>query len=167
MEKIRETPYKHTQLKPFTDIKSWWEGESVFAHCINLLPKKNYNLTNAVLWKLNTPVPTRFYEVFVLIGLVFSDCDAMHYGQISPVLGLFVRRASFKKSCDWFRCNFEKTCCQCLFEKRSFLLQPLKNKPHLFSLNLIPWNLTFDMLAEACRIWDTAFGLFEISLRMH
>lgn len=165
MEKIRETPYKHTQLKPFTDIKSWWEGESVFAHCINLLPKKNYNLTNAVLWKLNTPVPTRFYEVFVLIGLVFSDCD----GQSVKYLQFWVclSEGHLSRSLVIGSGATLKTCCQCLFEKRSFLLQPLKNKPHLFSLNLIPWNLTFDMLAEACRIWDTAFGLFVISLRMH
>lgn len=130
--------------------------------------KKNYNLTNAVLSKLNTPVPTRFYEVFVLIrwgwfSLIVTLCITVKYLQFWVCLS----EGHLSRSLVIGSGATLKTCCQCLFEKRSFLLQPLKNKPHLFSLILIPWNLTFDMLAEACRIWDTAFGLFVISLRMH
>ena len=42
----------------------------------------------------------------------------------------------------------------------------LPNQPSLFSLFLIvlSWTLTFNMLTEACRVWDVALGFFVVSL---
>ena len=56
------------------------------------------------------------------------------------------KRTFFQKSCGLFRCNFGNLSCAALLllEKRGFLLQP-------FLTN-------FNMLAEACRVWDVALG---------
>jgi len=49
---------------------------------------------------------------------------------------------------------------------RGFLMITLPKKPYLFSFLLIvlSWTLTFNMLTEACRVWDEALGFFAVPL---
>jgi len=55
-------------------------------------------------------------------------------------------------------------CCAAMlfFRDKRLLPVTVPNKPYLFSLCLIvlSWTLTFNMLTEACRVWDAAPGFF-------
>ena len=75
-----------------------------------------------------------------------------------------VQRTLFQKSWCLFRCNFTNLSCAAMFflERRRFLLQPIQtiHTCSVFSLIVLPWTVTFNMLTEACRVWDAVCGLF-------
>jgi len=56
-----------------------------------------------------------------------------------------------------------KLCCHVLFREKRLSPTTLPKKPYLFSFFLIilSWTLTFNMLTEACRVWDVAFMGFS------
>ena len=57
-----------------------------------------------------------------------------------------------------------KLCRHVLFREKRLSAATLPNKPYLFSLIVLSWTLTFNMLTEACRVWDVAHLLFAVSL---
>ena len=59
-------------------------------------------------------------------------------------------------SCGLFRYNFPNLSCAAMFFLEWLSPANLPNKPYVFSLFLIvlSWTLTFNMLTEACRVWD-------------
>ena len=96
----------------------------------------------------STTILESFYVVFciIIISALFSS----------------VQRTLFQKSCGLFWYNFANLSRAAMFilERVVFLPEILPNKPSLFSLFLIAvsWTLTFNMLTEACRVWDVALG---------
>ena len=91
------------------------------------------------------PVADSWYEAFVLICCVWFSSNIWCHSLVSSNLS-----------------------CAAMFfvEVRGFLLQFFQNKPHLFSLFLtvLSWTLTFNLLTEACRVWDVGPGVFAVSL---
>lgn len=103
------------------------------------------------------------YEVLVLC-LVFTNYDAMFYGQTSPLC---------PKDNDpdvlrfvWVQRFNPKLCCYVLREEEVFSWQPFKtNYPCLvFFLIVLLWTLAFNIPTESCRVWDVQLGLFALYL---
>ena len=104
-----------------------------------------------------------WYAVF---GFLQMCCCAL-WANISAVVSS-VQNTLFQKSCGLFRWNFASLSCAAMFffQERMFSPTTLPNKPYLFSFFLIvlALKLIFNMLTEACRVWDAAFGFYAVSL---
>lgn len=77
---------------------------------------------------------------------------------------LFVQRPFLQMSCGFLRFNLN---CSTIsrFREKMLSLTILTNRPYPFSLFLIALSciLTFNLLTEACKVWDVALGFFKIS----
>lgn len=88
--------------------------------------------------------------LFLYVCVVFSECDAVHYIQTSPPCSL-LSEAHWSKS--------SVICCKP--GAHVFSWQPFQTC-HACSVFFIVlwWTLTFNMLAEACRVWCVALHFF-------
>jgi len=97
---------------------------------------------------------------YAVVGFLQTCCGAL-WPNIST-LGLFVQKKLFQKCFVQMQLYKPKLCCHVLFRAKRFSPATLPNKPYLFSLFLtvLSWTLTFNMITEACRVWDVALGVF-------